>query len=127
MNSSMTVAIAVVERDGRYLVGRRSAHLPLGGLWEFPGGKVEADETPRAAATRECQEETGLRVRASHCLLVHQQSYSHATITLHFIACELCDPTIQPHTPFEWIARGDLAQLHFPAGNAPLLKLLLGC
>jgi mutator protein MutT len=127
MSSSLTVAIAVVEQDGRYLVGRRSAHLPLGGLWEFPGGKVEVGETPREAAIRECQEESGLRVRASHCLLVHQQAYEHATITLHFIACELCDPTTPPHTPFEWIARGDLTQLQFPAGNAPLLKLLTGC
>jgi len=127
MNSSVTVAIAVVEQDGRYLVGRRSAHLPLGGLWEFPGGKVEAGEAPRAAATRECLEETGLRVRPSHCILVHQQAYAHATITLHFIACELCDPALSPQAPFAWIAREKLAQLQFPAGNAPLLKLLTEC
>lgn len=127
LNSHVTVAIAVVEQDGQYLVGRRSAHLPLGGLWEFPGGKVEANETPRAAATRECREETGLRVRASHCLLVHQQAYAHATITLHFIACELCDAANRPQAPFEWIARADLARLPFPAGNAPLLRMLTEC
>jgi mutator protein MutT len=127
MNAHVTVAIAVIEREGRFLVGRRSAHLPLGGLWEFPGGKIEEGESPRAAATRECQEETGLRVRASHCLLVHQQAYDHATITLHFIACDLCDDTLTTRAPFEWIAREDLNRLQFPAGNAPLLKLLTGC
>ena len=44
------VAIAVVENQGRFLVGRRAEHLPLGGLWEFPGGKVESQETAAAAA-----------------------------------------------------------------------------
>lgn len=127
MNAFVAVAIAVVEHNGQYLVGRRSAHLPLGGLWEFPGGKIEAEESPRVAATRECLEETGLRVRASHCLLVHQQAYDHATITLHFIACELCDNALDPRAPFEWIARENLMDLQFPAGNAPLLKLLIGC
>lgn len=127
MSAYLAVAIAVVEQNGRYLVGQRSAHLPLGGLWEFPGGKIEAEESPRAAATRECQEETGLRVHASHCLLVHQQVYEHATITLHFIACKLCDDSLQPRAPFEWVTREDLMELPFPAGNAPLLKLLTGC
>jgi 8-oxo-dGTP diphosphatase len=127
MSDALIVAIAVVEQEGRYLVGRRSRDLPLGGLWEFPGGKVEAGETPRAAAVRECLEETGLRVRGSHCLLVHQQAYSHATVTLHFIACELCDPAEVPQAPFEWIARADLAGLQFPAGNRPLLQMLVEC
>lgn len=127
MNTHLSVSIAIVEQDGRFLVGRRSDHLPLGGLWEFPGGKIEQGESPRAAAVRECREETGLRVRASHSLLVHQQVYEHATITLHFIACEMCDATQSPQAPFEWIARSELSQLQFPAGNAPLLKLLTGC
>jgi 8-oxo-dGTP pyrophosphatase MutT (NUDIX family) len=56
------VAISVVRHAGCYLVGRRATHLALGGLWEFPGGKLEADESPRDAARRECWEETGLRV-----------------------------------------------------------------
>ncbi len=52
------IAIAVVEHDGNFLIGLRPSGAVLGGLWEFPGGKVEPDETPEAAAARECLEET---------------------------------------------------------------------
>jgi len=122
----LSVAIAVVEHEGRFLVGQRSRHVPLGGLWEFPGGKIKVDEAPQAAAARECLEETGLRVHVTHCLLFHKQTYSHAEITLHFFACLPVDPQTPPNPPFEWIARGDLAKLQFPDGNRPLLERLLG-
>ncbi len=125
MSQFISVAIAVVEHEDHFLVGRRSQHLPLGGLWEFPGGKIERDESPKAAAARECLEETGLRVRVSHCLLFHKQTYPHAEITLHFFACQLLDPEALPRRPFQWISRQDLAKLQFPAGNRPLLQRLL--
>ena len=61
MSDSRTlIAIAIVEYDGLFLVGQRPPDVPLAGLWEFPGGKVQAGETPEAAAARECFEETGL-------------------------------------------------------------------
>ena len=56
------IAIAVVEHAGRYLIGRRPDGVPLAGLWEFPGGKVQLSETAEQAAERECLEETGLEV-----------------------------------------------------------------
>lgn len=125
MSQFISVAIAVVEHNDHFLVGRRSENLPLGGLWEFPGGKIEKDESPKAAAARECLEETGLRVHVSHGLLFHKQTYPHAEITLHFFACQLLDPDALPRRPFQWIARQDLAKLPFPDGNRPLLEQLL--
>jgi mutator protein MutT len=125
MSQFISVAIAVVEHNNRFLVGRRSEDLPLGGLWEFPGGKIERDEAPKSAAARECLEETGLRVHVSHCLLFHKQTYPHAEITLHFFACQLLDPDALPRHPFQWIAREDLRELQFPDGNRPLLERLL--
>ncbi|MHB0958223.1 MAG: (deoxy)nucleoside triphosphate pyrophosphohydrolase [Pirellulaceae bacterium] len=127
MSRFVSVAIAVVEHKERFLVGKRSANRPLGGLWEFPGGKIESDEPPREAAVRECREETGLRVDVTHCLLVHKQEYPHAEITLHFFACHLHDPESAPLYPFQWVTRQELAQLQFPAGNRPLLQLLAEC
>jgi len=125
MRQFISVAIAVVEQDNRFLVGRRSKSAPLGGLWEFPGGKIEQDESPKAAAARECLEETGLRVHVSHCRMFHKQSYTHAEITLHFFACQPLDPDALPRAPFQWIAREQLGQLQFPDGNRPLLEELL--
>ena len=59
---SQQIAVAVVEHDGRFLVGLRPAGKPLAGFSEFPGGKVHSGETPAEAAERECREETGLSV-----------------------------------------------------------------
>ena len=56
----MLVVAAVIERDGRLLIGQRPAHKHHGGLWEFPGGKVEPGETLAAALARELHEELGL-------------------------------------------------------------------
>jgi mutator protein MutT len=61
---SVRVLAAVIERDGRYLVGRRPAHKRHGGLWEFPGGKVEPGETDHVAMARELREELGLELVA---------------------------------------------------------------
>src|SRR5947209_7478611 len=63
--NSTQIAIAVVEQDGRFLVGRRPAGVPLAGLSEFPGGKIEPQETAEAAAVRECFEETGIVVEVT--------------------------------------------------------------
>jgi mutator protein MutT len=56
----IAVAIAVLEHNGKFLVGVRPPGVPLAGLAEFPGGKIDLGETPEAAAIRECREETGL-------------------------------------------------------------------
>ena len=125
MSQVISVAIAVVEYQGRFLVGRRSKSVPLGGLWEFPGGKIEQDESPKVAAVRECLEETGIRVEATHCLVVHLQQYDHGCVKLHFLACRPVDPEAHVDAPYEWIAREELAELAFPEGNRPLLEQLL--
>ncbi|MBI3839784.1 MAG: NUDIX domain-containing protein, partial [Planctomycetia bacterium] len=57
------IAVAVVEGDGKFLIGQRETGVPLAGLWEFPGGKVEPGEPAENAAIRECLEETGWLVR----------------------------------------------------------------
>jgi len=132
MTGVISVAIAVVEHEDRFLVGQRARNVPLGGLWEFPGGKLEGNESPGQAAERECWEETGLRVRAAYCLAVNLQHYAHGHIKLHFYACWLKDswmrdPTgAEPIAPYRWVSREELAALEFPVGNKPVLQQLLG-
>ena len=130
MSQFTSVAIAVVEHEGRFLVGKRSEFVPLGGYWEFPGGKLQVDESPREAAERECLEETGIAVEATHCLVVNLQQYEHGEIKLHFLACQLRFPDAAPADttptlPFKWVSREELASLRFPVGNRPLLQRLL--
>lgn len=117
------IAIAVVEHEGRFLIGQRPPGTALAGLWEFPGGKIEPGELPEAAAVRECQEETGLAVEPQFRYPDHTQAYEHDHVALQFIACQLsAGAPSTPREPFRWVARDDLSQFQFPAGNAAILQ-----
>ena len=118
------IAIAVVEQQGRFLVGVRPDGVPLAGFYEFPGGKVEPNEPPAQAAVRECREETGLEVEVVDAFPEHVQRYQHGDVRLLFFQCRLTGDAAQPLPPFRWVARRDLKTLRFPAGNDGLLELL---
>ena len=119
------IAVAVVEHDGQFLIGQRPAGVALAGLWEFPGGKVEPNESVSAAAERECLEETGLAVVAERELPKVTQQYAHGLVEVAFIACRLAqastkDPAML-RPPFRWVARNELARYEFPAANAEIV------
>ncbi len=120
----MLIAIAVVELNGRFLVGLRPDGVPLAGLSEFPGGKVEPDETPEAAAARECFEESGIAVDVRGRFPESVHRYPHGQVRLLFFDCHPRQATVQPAAPFRWVAREDLTTLQFPAGNDALLAML---
>ena len=121
------IGVAIVERDGRYLVGRRGTEGPLPGYDEFPGGKCQANEPPQACAERECLEETGLTVIAERLLLRRQFEYAHDRVDLHFW---LCRPTQERqiadgHHGFRWLDADALGGCRFPQANSPVIALLL--
>jgi 8-oxo-dGTP diphosphatase len=122
------IAIAVVEWEGSFLVGQRPEGVPLAGLWEFPGGKIEPGETPEAAAVRECREETGLTALPLYRYPEHVQTYDHDRVALHFIACRpATGQSNEPLPPFRWIPRAELPQYEFPAGNRGVLEMIAAC
>ena len=121
------IAIAVIERDSYVLIGLRKKDGPLADFWEFPGGKVEPDETPERAAVRETLEETGLVVQVIDELSSREFVYDHGNLRLHFFRCELVANTDQaPLVPprFRWVLRSELDQFRFPPANDELLQLL---
>ncbi|MGD9645570.1 MAG: (deoxy)nucleoside triphosphate pyrophosphohydrolase [Pirellulales bacterium] len=125
MSQSVTrIAVAVVENAGRYLIGRRGPDVPLAGYWEFPGGKVHADETSAAAAVRECREETGLAVRVASEYPPATHDYDYGPLEIRFFACELIEAACQPLAPFRWVSRDELSRYEFPAANRPLIERL---
>jgi 8-oxo-dGTP diphosphatase len=119
------IAVAVIERDGHFLVGLRPPGVPLAGFWEFPGGKIQADETPAAAAIRECREETGLSIEllGAYPEVVHR--YDHDRLRLFFFAARCVSEPAEPHAPFVWLPRAKLRDLAFPPANAALVAYLL--
>jgi mutator protein MutT len=118
------IAIAVVESDNRFLIGRRPAGVPLAGYWEFPGGKILQGESPAQAAVRECLEETELAVEAVEELSVVVHEYPHGRVALHFLRCRLLAEG-QPRPPFCWVPRHELAERAFPEANEAIVRLLL--
>lgn len=128
VSEAVPVGIGLVERGGAYLIRRRPPlpGSPMPGVWEFPGGKCEAGETPPEAARRECWEEAGVRVRPGPTRRVVTHRYPHGLVELHYVDCTTEDPAAEPAegSGYQWVAAGDLPRLVFPEANAPILQLL---
>lgn len=96
------VVAAVAERGGRFLVCRRPAHKRHGGLWEFPGGKLEPGESPQAAARRELAEELGVEVLScGGRLFVVEDPGSDFVIEFHAVAFR-GEPACLEHSELAW-------------------------
>jgi 8-oxo-dGTP diphosphatase len=124
----ITVAIAVVQEGGWFLVGVRPPGVPLAGLAEFPGGKVYEGELPEDAAVRECHEETGLNVEVVNKYFSTIHRYDHGLLEIHFFRCcpiHAGSASRGPRPPFRWITAAELANLEFPAANHSLTEELL--
>ncbi|WZO96233.1 (deoxy)nucleoside triphosphate pyrophosphohydrolase [Isosphaeraceae bacterium EP7] len=118
----LDVGIALVHRDGSYLIRRRPVGSPMPGYWEFPGGKCEPGEPPEAATARECLEETGLIVSVDRCRRVVVHRYPHGFVRLHYYQCTP-EPGAEPAlgSGFLWAATRDLTTHRFPEANEPIL------
>jgi mutator protein MutT len=127
MPDLLPIAVAVVERDGKFLIGRRADDAVQGGLWEFPGGKIEPRETPAQAARRECLEETGLAVRIGEPYEGEVHDYGERVVQLHFFRATAESSNDEPHPPFRWVAREELGRYEFPVANRQLIELLTQC
>lgn len=122
------VAIGIVRDEGRVLVSRRPYGGMLGGLWEFPGGKVEPGETPEAALHRELREEVGLTVDVVGTLPLVDHAYTHLRVTLHPFLCRLreADPRIGEARPQRWIRPEELPDHPMPRANRKVIEAWLG-
>jgi len=122
----IVVLAAVIERDGRFLVTRRLDHGHLPGVWEFPGGKCEAGESHEACLARELMEELGVRAAIGDEIIVIEHAYPDRTVRLHFRRAEIAgEPQALLGQQIQWVARGALDTLEFPAADRALIDRLL--
>lgn len=121
-------AVALIDADGRVLLAQRPEGKPMAGLWEFPGGKIEAGETPEAALIRELDEELGISTHAS--CLAPLTFASHAYPDFHLLmplfACRRWQGTPVSHEgqALKWARVQDLRDHPMPPADLPLIPIL---
>lgn len=124
----LVVAAALVDPDGRVLIAQRPAHKNMGGLWEFPGGKVEAGETPEAALVRELDEELGVSTLES-CLAPiafasHAYQGFHLLMPLYVLRKWAGTPQAVEAQALAWARPNELRSYPMPPADAPLIAAL---
>ena len=121
-------AVALVDIDGRILLAQRPAHKSMGGLWEFPGGKIEADESPEAALIRELHEE--LDINTSESCLAPLSFASHAYDDFHLLmmlfVCRRWHGQPRPVEggALKWVWPNQLRDYPMPPADIPLIPVL---
>ena len=127
-NILLVAAAALVDADGRVLICKRPAGKQLAGLWEFPGGKVEAGETPEACLIRELDEELGITV--AHACLAPFVFASHDYDSFHLLMpLYLCRrwegvAVAKEHEAIAWVKPNRMSDYPMPPADAPLVAWL---
>jgi 8-oxo-dGTP diphosphatase len=124
----VTVAVGIlIDPQGRVLITRRAPQTHQGGLWEFPGGKVEPGETIVDALARELKEELGVTVLISEPLMTLQHDYGDQCVCLavHRVTSWRGEPSGMEGQPLAWQQPADLTDWPFPDANQPILTRLL--
>ena len=128
MKLVLVVAAALIDRDGRVLLAQRRQNAVLGGLWEFPGGKVEPGETPEDALIRELKEEIGIETWNS-CLApltFASHTYESFHLMMPLYACRKWEGIARPIVPQElaWVRVRDMQNYPMPPADQPIIPIL---
>lgn len=123
----MIVVVAAVIEDGhRFLVTRRQPGVHLAGMWEFPGGKIDPDESHDAALRRELGEELGVDAAVGELVYETTHAYPDVTVALYFYRCRLIgEPRPLLGQEMQWVPRAELPSLGFPPADAELIDRLV--
>ena len=114
-----------MEDHGRYFVTRRQKGVHLEGLWEFPGGKIEAGESLADGLRRELKEELGTLVEVGEEVFSVTHDYADRSVELHFLSCTFLNaPVALLGQEMRWVARDELTSLKFPPADDELITVL---
>lgn len=119
------VGAVIVDPEGTILCARRGpGSLP--GMWEFPGGKIEADETPRQALAREIDEELACEIEVGEEVTTTTYDYDFGIVTLTTFYCRLVSgtPKLTDHSEVRWLKPGELDSLDWAPADVPAVELI---
>lgn len=122
----LKVVAAVIIRDGLVLCARRAPGGETGGLWEFPGGKIEPGESAGHALVREILEELGCRIKVGARVTSTMHEYGFGVIKLTTYYCDLLDgtPTATEHEALLWLAPDELDDVEWAPADVPAVELV---
>ena len=123
----LTIAVGIIRNPQHEIfITQRNAASHMAGFWEFPGGKVEAGETPEQALKRELGEETGIVPLAVQPLKIVEHTFDDRRVTLHFFLVEAWqgEPYGREGQPMRWVSQHALREEEFPPANAGIIALL---
>ncbi len=120
------VAAAVIEKDGKFLIAQRYANSHLGGLWEFPGGKRESQESFEDCLKRELFEELAIEIEVDKFWKTVLYSYPEKTVELHFYFCSLKNGNPKPDgcQDYRWVQPSELGHFNFPPADLEIIQEL---
>lgn len=126
--TKMISAAALIDVDGRVLLAKRPDDKDMAGLWEFPGGKIEAGETPEQALIRELKEELSIDTRSSClaplCFASHEYDEFHLIMLLYVCRRWWGSPAPVEGGELQWVRAPRLRDFEMPEANAPLIASL---
>ncbi len=128
MNTLLVVAVLLLDKDNRILVTQRPEGKSMAGLWEFPGGKVEAGETPETALIRELDEELGIQTKAD-CLApltFASHTYEKFHLLMPLFVCRKWEGIVmgRENQQTRWTNLRELRTLKMPPADIPLISMI---
>ena len=120
------VVVAIIKSEDYYLLAKRNKDKYMGLKWEFPGGKVEQNETFKEALSREILEELNVNIQIHSKVAEERYQDEEINITLHYYMCSLIDNDIvlSEHEAIEWVKKQDFLKYEFVPGDGDITSLI---
>ena len=125
-NKMIKVVCGIIYKDGKIFIARRKPHKSMGGLWEFPGGKIEEGEEYADSLKRELQEELEMQVEVNDFLMENIHNYDTFSIKLIAFNCEYISAKMKlvDHDQFKWVSPDELLSFELAPADIPIAEMI---